>query len=174
MGLRQQQFNIFGGQVADKTVLRADDGVGKVSFAFLQLQHLFLDRVAGDQAIGKNLAHLADAMGAVDRLRLHGGVPPGIENKDIVGGGKVQTHTTGLKADKKETAAGILLEPLHPRLAVDSLPVEILVFDSIVVKTCTKDREQTGELGEDQCLVAFVEDRMQLLDAERQALRLGL
>ena len=51
----------------------------QVSLGLLQLQHFFLDGIAGNQTIRKNLAFLTDAVRAVHSLRLNRGVPPGIE-----------------------------------------------------------------------------------------------
>ena len=47
-----------------------DDGVGEVALGGLQLQDFLFDRVAGNEAIGEEVASLADAMGPVHRLGL--------------------------------------------------------------------------------------------------------
>ena len=65
-----------------------------------------------DQAVGEDLLGLADAVGAVDGLRLDGGVPPGVEQVDVVGGGQVQAEAAGLEADQEERAVGVGLEAL--------------------------------------------------------------
>ena len=87
--LGQQQFDVFGGEVADEAVLPSDDGVGEVALSLLQLQNFFLDGVTGDEAVRKDLTRLPDAVGAVDCLGLDGGVPPGIEDEDIISSGEV-------------------------------------------------------------------------------------
>ena len=102
--LRQQKLDIFPSQVTYETVFRTDDRVSKVSLGLLQLQYFLFDRVAGNQAIGKNLALLTDAMRAVYSLSLDSGVPPRVENEDIVGCGEVQTHAPSLQADKEQRA----------------------------------------------------------------------
>ena len=77
---------------------------------------LLLDRVAGDQAVGEDVLRLADPVRAVDRLRLDGRVPPGVEQEDVLGRGQVQAEAAGLQADQEEPAVRVVLEPLDPRL----------------------------------------------------------
>ena len=127
---RQQQFQIFAAQVADQAVVGADDRVGQVALGLLQLQHLFLDRVPGDQPVGEDLAGLADAVGAVDRLRFDGRVPPGVEQEDVLGRGQVQAEAAGLQADQEQLAVRVVLEALDARLAVARAAVEVLVGDA--------------------------------------------
>src|SRR5579859_5320854 len=68
--LRQQQFQVVAAELADQAVIGADDRVGQVALGLLELEDLFFDRVLGDEAIGEDLAGLADAVGAVDGLSL--------------------------------------------------------------------------------------------------------
>src|SRR5689334_21350181 len=83
--LRQQQLQILPPQLRDDAVVRGDDCVGEIALGLLELQDFFLDRIARDQAIGEDATRLTDAVGAVDRLRFDGGVPPGVEEEDVVG-----------------------------------------------------------------------------------------
>ena len=46
--LRKQKLDVFRTKVANQTVLRADDGVGKVPLRLLKLKNLFFHRVARD------------------------------------------------------------------------------------------------------------------------------
>ena len=124
----------------------------------LELEDLLLDGVPGDQAVGEDGAGLADAVGAVDGLGLDGGVPPGVEQEDVVGGGQVEAEAAGLEADQEELAVGIGLEALDPRLAVARLAVEVLVGDALARRAARARREEAGELREDQRLVALLED----------------
>ena len=82
----------------------------------LQLEHLLLDRVARDQPVGEHAARLADAVRAVDRLRLDRRVPPRVEQEDVVGRGQVQAQAAGLEADQEQPAVRVVLEPLDARL----------------------------------------------------------
>ena len=77
--LGEQQFQIFAGEIAHDAIIRGDDGIGKIAFGLLQRQDFFFYRIAGNQPISKDLASLADAMGAIDGLCFNRRVPPGIE-----------------------------------------------------------------------------------------------
>ncbi len=61
-----------------------DDGVGQGPFLRLEFEHLFLDRISRDEPVGKDRPSLADPVGAVDRLAFHRGIPPGVEQEDVV------------------------------------------------------------------------------------------
>src|SRR5687768_1369521 len=97
--LRQQQLQVVPLQGAYEAVVGVDDRVGQVLLALLELEHLLLDRVLGDQAVGEHVLGLADAVGAVDRLGLDGRVPPRVEEEDVLGGGEVEAQPAGLEAD---------------------------------------------------------------------------
>ena len=45
---------------------------------------------------------LSYPVGAVDGLTLHGGVPAGVHEDDVVGGSKVDANAPGPEADKKD------------------------------------------------------------------------
>jgi len=66
-----------------------NDGGGEGGFLALEGADFFFDGVAGDEAVGDDLAFLADAVGAVDGLSFDGRVPPRVEKDDIAGGGKI-------------------------------------------------------------------------------------
>ena len=53
----------------------------------MKFQDALLDRVLGDDAVGEDGARLADPMRAVNRLGFDGGVPPGVEEINVAGGG---------------------------------------------------------------------------------------
>ena len=53
------------------------------------------------------------------------------------------------------------------------LAIEILVFDAILLQSYANNPQQAGELRKDQRLVAFVEDRTQLLDKNAELCALG-
>ena len=93
----------------------------------LELEDLLLDGVAADQAVGEDVLGLADPVRAVDGLGLDGGVPPGVEQVDVFGGGQVQAEAAGLEADQEDAGLGVVLEPLDPLGAVAGPAVEVLV-----------------------------------------------
>ena len=79
-------------------------------FLVLQLQDFFFDGVARDEFVGGDDAGLADAMGAVGGLGFGGGIPPGIEVDDGVGGGEIQADAAGFEADEEDRNSVVVLE----------------------------------------------------------------
>jgi hypothetical protein len=63
-------------------------------------------------------------VGAVDGLGLGGRVPPGVEEEDVLGGGKVEAEAAGLEADQEELAVVVFLEAPDARFAVAGAAVE--------------------------------------------------
>src|SRR5215210_874443 len=166
----QQQLEILPAQLGDDALVGLDDGVGEGSLAGLELEDLFFDGVAGDEAVGEDGAGLADAVGAVDGLGFDGGVPPRVEEVDVVGGGEVEAEAAGFQADEEEAASGIGLELLHQLLAVAGLAVQVEVWETGGVEPAAEDAQEAGELGEDQRLVLLVED---LDELRKQEVELG-
>src|SRR5262249_480750 len=113
---RQQQFQIFFGQVADEAVVGVDDGVGEIAFGVLEREDFFFDCVAGDDAVSEDLSRLAEAVRAVNRLCLDRWVPPRVKQIDVFGRRQVQSQSACLQADQEQLAAGVILEPLDARL----------------------------------------------------------
>ncbi len=70
----------------------ADDGIGKTAFGLLKLEDLFLYGVTRNQAVGKDLARSADAVGSVHGLCLDGWIPPRIEDEYVIRGSEVQAR----------------------------------------------------------------------------------
>ena len=60
----------------------------------------------------KHPPRLADAVRAVDRLRLDRRIPPGIEQEHVVRRGQVQPEPARLEADQEQPAGRVRLEPL--------------------------------------------------------------
>ena len=101
---------------------------------------------------------LADAVRAVDGLGLDGRVPPRVEQVDVLGGGQVQAQAAGLEADQEDRAVGVVLEPLDPLGAVAGAAVEVFVGELLLVEPLADDRQEAGELREDQDLVPLLDD----------------
>ena len=112
--------------------LLSDDGVGEIALLLLEREHAFFDAARDDQAVDEHRARLPDAVGAIGRLRLRGGVPPGIVVDDGVGAGEVETGAAGLQADQEDVclAFGELIDRL---LATDRRPGERDVPDAALV-----------------------------------------
>ena len=107
---------------------------------------------------------------AVDRLRLDGRVPPGVEQEDVVGGGQVEAEAAGLEADEEDAAVRVRLEALHARRAVARLAVEVLVDEAGRVQPRLQEREEARELREDERLVPLLDD---LVEARHEDVELG-
>jgi hypothetical protein len=69
----------------------------RAALALLEFEDAVLDGVLGDEAVDEHGAVLADAVGAVGGLIFDGGVPPGVEQEDVVGGGEVEAGAAGLE-----------------------------------------------------------------------------
>ena len=125
---------------------------------------------AADQAVGEDVLGLADPVRAVDGLGLDGRVPPGVEQVDVFGRGQVQAQAAGLEADQEDRAVGIGLEPLDLGGAVAGPAVEVFVGDLLLLEPLADDRQEAGELREDQDLVPLLDD---LGDRRDQHVELG-
>ncbi len=133
-------------------------------------ENLLLHRVAGDQTVGEHAAGLADTVGAVHGLRLHGGVPPGVEDVDVVGRGEVEALAAGLEAHEEQPAVRVLLEADDASLPVGRASVEVFVDRLLLVEPAAEDCQETGELAEDEHLVPLVEHLVELF---QQRIELG-
>ena len=72
----------------------------------LDLDHLLLDRVLRDVLVDRHVLLLAEPVGPVEALPLGGGVPGGVEEKQVVGCGQVQTNPTSLQAQQHHLFSG--------------------------------------------------------------------
>ena len=59
---------------------------------------------------------------------------------------------------RKMRAVGVVLEPLDPLGAVAGPAVEVFVAELLLVEPVADDRQEAGELREDQDLVPFLDD----------------
>jgi hypothetical protein len=157
-GLGEEEFEVFGLELGDEAFVFADDGGGEVAFGLLEEENFFLDGVAGDEAVGEDGFGLTDAVGTVDGLGFDGGVPPWVEEEDVVGGGEVEADAAGFEGDEEEGAGGIGLKTVDALAAVAGLTVEVLVGEAGEVEVVLEDGEEGGELGEDEGFVTLVDD----------------
>jgi hypothetical protein len=107
------------------------------------------DGVGGDEAVDGDGAVLADAVCAVGGLLFDGGVPPGVEEDDVVGGGEVEAEAAGLEGDEEEVALAAL-EGVDEAFAFGGGggAVEVEVWEGGGVEGAADDGEEVGELGE--------------------------
>ena len=106
-----------------------ENGIGEATLLDLEFGDFFLDGAATDQAVGKDLLGLADAVRAVDRLGFDGGVPPRVQEEHVIGGREIQTEATGFQADQEQRAVRIVLEAFDTRAAIAGLAVEAQAID---------------------------------------------
>src|SRR5688572_16965760 len=125
--LRQQQLQVFPGQIMQQAIVRADDCVGKIALGALQLEDFFFHGLTRDQPVSKDLTRLANAVRAIDGLRFDRRVPPRVEQVNIFRGVQVETETARLQADQKQLHRRIVLKLLHPRLTIARASVEVNV-----------------------------------------------
>lgn len=132
-----------------------DSHVGEGFFLLDDLIDLFFEGVLGDEAVDKDVVLLADAIGAVCRLRLYGGIPPEVVVDDMGGGGEVKAGTGGFQGKDEESRLRVCLEAVHH---VFSLPEgaaaveEHRTFSQPALEEICQLVAHALELGEDQGL----------------------
>ena len=85
---------------------------------------------------------LADAMGAIRRLRFDRRIPPGIVMNHRVGRGEVEARAAGLQADEKQRAIGVGLEAFDVLLAIAGFAIEVFVGDLPLVEPAEFDQRE--------------------------------
>ena len=83
---------------------------------------IFLDGVLLEQAVDGDLLELADAVAAVLGLLVHGRVPVGIVEDDVVGGGQVDADAPRARRAHEDEAARVGVEARHQPLPHVHLP----------------------------------------------------
>jgi hypothetical protein len=99
----------------------------------LHLNQPVLDGVAHVETVNRDSLLLTDAIDAVDGLLFESGVPPGIEDDDVVGVAEIKTDTTCCDGDKQNVGVGVF------ELVEDSL-LGIGVETTIVLKVVVSER----------------------------------
>ena len=115
--LPQQKPEVIQRQCAGEAFFAEDVG-GESALAALELPDFLLDALFHQQAVGDDVAGLADAVGAVDGLVFDGGIPPRIVEHDVARGGEVQAEAAGAQGDEEDGGAFALLEFRDERTAV--------------------------------------------------------
>ena len=121
----------------------------------LQLQDLLFNSIAGDELVGENFPLLTNAVSTVDGLCFHCGVPPGIEDEDVVGFREVETQTAGLDGDQENFQVWILIEFLHLVLPVVAGTVEVGKWNLLLVQKLFDNIQVLDELTEHKKLVTL-------------------
>ena len=73
----------------------------EVLLLVLNLQHLALNGLLGDELVDEDLLGLAQPVDPVEALPLAGGVPGGVQQQEVVGSGEVESHTSGLGGERE-------------------------------------------------------------------------
>lgn len=144
-------------------------------FGGLERLDAFLDRAGGHHAIDEHCTRLSDTMNAVHGLRLHRGVPPGIEQKNVVR--RVQRDAGARGFERHEHGGGSvgILEALHGLEAVERHAGEFVAGEvgEGVREGVAHAVEQHHELREDDDLVPVGDDFGEAFDEERDFARVG-
>src|SRR5690606_29551779 len=131
--LFQQEFQVFHTELLYEAVAIADKVSGQLLFLFLQPNDLFFDAVAAHHFISEDIPGLANAMASVNGLLLHSGVPPGIEQKNIPGRGKVETGVSCHQTDQEDVDPVVFIlevvDHFHS-LTGGGASVEMIVVDA--------------------------------------------
>jgi len=85
-------------------------GIGEGGFVLLQGQDFLLHGVGGDEAVGDDGLGLADAVRAVDGLRLDGGIPPRVAEDDVTRGGEIEAGAGGFEREEEDRFGAVGLE----------------------------------------------------------------
>src|SRR5919109_5193719 len=160
--LLDQPADVLGGEAAGEQVAVVHDPAEQGCLAARERDDLLLDRVAGDHPVDHHRARLADAVGAVDRLRLDRGVPPRVEQEAVVGLAQVQAEAAGLEADQKPRVVA-RLKALHDAVATARPAVEVAVADPLPGQAVAHPGEEACELAEDERAVSRADDVAELL-----------
>src|SRR5262249_45961602 len=115
----------------------------------------------GDEPVGMHGASLADAMTAIDGLRFDGWVPPRIVENYIAGIGQVESGARGPQAEKEHGGGAVLLEVLRDSLGFLGFAGEDVSRDLAVLALGFQEPEHLYELGEEEDLLAFLEQRFE-------------
>src|SRR3569833_731901 len=120
----------------------------------LQLQNSFLDGALGDELVDKDRFVLPDAMCPVGRLRLDGGIPPGIVVDDRIRRGEVESCSASLQADEEQRRIA-RMEPGNDVRTVLRLARQQAVGDSELRYLGFDESQHRGELREKQHSPSF-------------------
>ena len=116
--------------------------LGEIAFGLLELEDFFFDGVACDEAIGEDLAGLADTVSTVDGLCFDGGVPPWVEEENVFCGGEVETAAACLQRKKEGLGIFALLEIADDLVTVFGLTGEVTEGTITLFQFVADDVEQ--------------------------------
>ena len=99
-GSVQQGEQLVSGQ-GGRTIRTTHRSLSQGSLAILEQEDALLYGALSDQSVDNDRAILTDTMGTVGSLILDCRVPPGIDEKDVIGSGEVQSGAASLERDEE-------------------------------------------------------------------------
>jgi hypothetical protein len=90
-----------------------ENGIGEQALVLLQFYNTFLHRVLSNEPRHEHRAGLTDAVGAVGSLILDGWIPPGVEQKNVIGGREIEPETASAQGKQHDRWAGLVLKLVH-------------------------------------------------------------
>ena len=103
-------------------------------------------------------------MGAVDGLRFHGGIPPGIEKHHVAGPRQVESGASRAQGDQEHAGLRIGLERGHRFLAALGRAREHVVTHSARIHLGRQQLEAFDELREEKHLVTLGQEWLEQLE----------
>ncbi len=129
-------------------------------FALLEVEDLFFNGIFRDEPVDEDRFLLSDAVCPVCGLSFYGGVPPGVQDDDVVGGGEVQSEAPGFECEQEEWCIGVGGEGMDSMLALfcGGLSGEHDVVPAVCFEECREEFQGFDEAGEDEHFVSFSDD----------------
>src|SRR5687767_6229322 len=112
----------------------------------MEFQNALLDGFLRDEAISKHRLALPDAVRPIDCLHLHSGVPPRIEQKDVLRGREIQPDAASFEADEKQRTRLLVLETRNSLGPIACVAIEVFVDDAVRIESLLQERQQAREL----------------------------
>ena len=151
------------------------DFIKEFFFLFDEFLDFFLHGVFGDEFVGEHGLVLPDTVCAVDGLPFDGGIPPWVEEEDIIGLRERETRSGGLQAEQEDGRIFIRVEFLHKLCAFFDrrFACDDAVGDLPCIQLRRNQIQHGRELAEDERRMAaglkvrqFFQKRVQLGGAE--------
>src|SRR5688500_4390835 len=132
------------------------NGARERGLLMLQRTNFFLHRSLREQAIRDHRLGLSDAMGAVDRLRLDGRVPPRVIENGITRRGQIEPEARGFQREEEYGLGAIALKLVDELGAILGGAREHEIADACRREPRADDLQHLDKLTEDEDLVAFI------------------
>jgi hypothetical protein len=138
----------------------------KLTLMGLERQDPLLDRVAGNQSVNQDRILLADPVGSVGGLVLYGGVPPRIEDVDVVCRGQIETDPSCLERQKENAWTICPLKISNHPFSINGSAIDTPVGHSSLSKGGLHEIEERGPLREDEGAMSLLNRSLQRFEEE--------